>query len=151
MEGNKDNRNHFTGERIHDMDTAKPILPDLFLRRLDRKPTWIYMKYERLPNTCYRRGMLNHETRQCRTPVSDKERVYGGWLKAEDQSEFIPEWSGELSEMCRLIVDPTKVLAPQSAGKRAVEVSQSANHPTLPDSRNLVTLESDPKFNSHQE
>lgn len=79
----------YTRLRI-EIDTAKPILTGLFLRRLNRKPTWIYLKYEKLPNVCYRCGMLNHDTRHYKSAASSTEKLYDGWLKAEEQSTFIP-------------------------------------------------------------
>lgn len=114
-----------------ELDTTKPILPRLFLGRINRKPIWIYVKYEKLPNVCYRCGMLNHETRQCKTPPSNKEKVYGGWLKAEDQSTFIPEWSEELSNTYHLVVSPAEVLPLQVANQGKGEVKGKDCHVAL--------------------
>lgn len=91
-----------------EIDMSKPILHGMFLRRANRKPVWIYLKYEKLPNVCYRCGLLNHDTRQCKTPTRNVKKLYGGWLKAEDQSTFTPEWSDELSETSHLVVSPAE-------------------------------------------
>lgn len=134
-------RGMYTRNRI-DLDTTRPILPGLFLKRPNRKPTWISMKYERLPNTCFRCGRLDHETRQCKTPINGNENVYGGWLKAEDQSEFIPEWSDELPETRHLIVDPAEVQAPQASRQVEVEETPSISPPPNPIPMHYETLDS---------
>lgn len=88
-------RGTYTRIRIY-IDTSKPILPGLFLGRINRKPVWVYMKYEKLPNVCYRCRKLNHERRQCKAPVSNKEKLFGGWLKVEDNLEYTSEWLEEM-------------------------------------------------------
>lgn len=62
------------------LDTNKPILPGLFLWRIGRKPIWVSMKYERLPNVCYKCGKLNHETRVCKENNLNTEQMFGRWL-----------------------------------------------------------------------
>lgn len=67
----------YTKSRIS-MDMMKPILPGLFLKRIGRKPLWISMKYEKLPNVCYKCGRLNHETKNCKEMNINLERKFGG-------------------------------------------------------------------------
>lgn len=39
-----------------ELDVTKAILPGLFLTRPNRNPTWVSMKYERLPLVCFQCG-----------------------------------------------------------------------------------------------
>lgn len=71
------------------LDTHKLILSGLFLRRIDRKPTWVYMKYERLPSIWYRCSRLNHETKACKKNLNMEHR-FGGWLRADVQQNVHP-------------------------------------------------------------
>lgn len=50
---------------------------------------WVQFKYERLPNFCYRCGLLSHALKDCleveaRNTLSEKEELqYGAWLRGE--------------------------------------------------------------------
>ena len=50
---------------------------------------WVQFKYERLPNFCYRCGLLSHALKDCResrgnNSVGEKEELqYGAWLRGE--------------------------------------------------------------------
>ena len=50
---------------------------------------WVYFKYERLPNFCYRCGLLSHAIRDCPELVGvnyqtdDSQLQYGAWLRGE--------------------------------------------------------------------
>ena len=50
---------------------------------------WVQLKYERLPNFCYRCGLLNHALKDCsksgeRNAVGENEELqYGAWLREE--------------------------------------------------------------------
>lgn len=90
------------------LNTNEPILHSLFLRRISRRPTWIYMKYECLPNVCYNCGRLNHETNRCKQQSLGLERRFGKWLKADDPTKFSPEWSDEISENNYLVMETTQ-------------------------------------------
>lgn len=63
-----------------EIDTTKPILPEMFLRRINRKLIWIYLKYERLLNICYKCGIMKHEMRQCKELTRGRETL---WSVAE--------------------------------------------------------------------
>lgn len=75
-----------------EVDVNKPILAGFFLERRERQPTWIGLKYEKLPNICYKCGVLNHETRSCTNMTEKQGPDFGAWLKAEDRSEFLLQW-----------------------------------------------------------
>lgn len=80
------------------MDSKKPLLAELFLKRPNRKPTWFSFKYERLPNICYNCGILDHETRACKFQSGGKQRLYDNWLRTEDPEIFSVLWSEEAAE-----------------------------------------------------
>ena len=50
---------------------------------------WVHFKYERLPNFCYRCGLLEHDLKDClESTKNDKEKErgdlqYGTWLRGE--------------------------------------------------------------------
>lgn len=75
-----------------ELDVTKPILTGFFLERNGRKPTWIDLKYENLPNVCFKCGVLTHDTRSCKRLSDNLENEYGMWLKTKERAEFIPQW-----------------------------------------------------------
>lgn len=52
----------------------------------------------RLPCVCFNCGRLTHETWFCNQQKSSTSNLCGKWLKGEDKSWFIPEWSENLPE-----------------------------------------------------
>lgn len=66
------------------------------------------MKYERLPFVCYHCGRLDHEMRTCKEMRQGKQKgnMYGGWLKAEDQSIYKPLWKDEAVERIHIVSPP---------------------------------------------
>lgn len=108
-----------------EIDTSKPILPGLFLRRIGKKPTWVYIKYVRLPNVCYNCGRLNHESRMCKERSKNREKQFGGWLKAEDPSVHNPVWSDGFTEESYLVVSPPATLDRGGHGVEEVERTDS--------------------------
>lgn len=50
---------------------------------------WVFFKYKRLPNFCYRRGRLDHGEKKCLDKINTKNRVgeeglqYRAWLRGE--------------------------------------------------------------------
>lgn len=87
-----------------EIDINTPILPGFFLERRDRRPTWVYLKYEKLPTICFQCGVLTHGTRQCSQYHKDEEKdlKYGVWIKAEERTENIQVWSENMeTEMLR--------------------------------------------------
>lgn len=77
-----------------EIDVHKPLLTGFFLERIGRPPTWISLKYERLPNICFKCGVFSHDTRSCNINQSTTKTntEFGSWLRAEDRSEFVPRW-----------------------------------------------------------
>lgn len=71
-----------------------PLTAGLYVPRSGRiTDCWVYFKYERLPNFCYRCGRLSHSTAYCmydEVPAIIAIRVdlplqpYGPWLRADD-------------------------------------------------------------------
>lgn len=86
-----------------EVDINTPLLDGVFLERRGRKPTWVYLKYEKLPTICYLCGVLNHGTRNCMHYHKDKEKdmKYGAWIKAEERAENIQAWT-ESTEPARV-------------------------------------------------
>lgn len=80
------------------LDTGKPILPGMFLKRTGRKPVWVSLKYERLPHVCYHCGRLNHDTKVCKVKNKHLDSNYGGWLKAEDNTKRVLRWTDVVPE-----------------------------------------------------
>ncbi|CAM8892644.1 unnamed protein product [Rhodiola kirilowii] len=57
-------RKRFIRVRV-EIEIDKPIVTGFLLRRLNRDPQWISVKYERLPESCAMCGRLCHETEKC--------------------------------------------------------------------------------------
>ena len=55
---------------------------------------WVIFKYERLPNFCYRCGMLDHAIKECSEGplVNEREEEgsfqYGAWLRGEPWKRY---------------------------------------------------------------
>ena len=58
---------------------------------------WIQFRYERIPNFCYRRGLLSHALREClettKTNGQNEEELmqYGPWLRGEPSRKGVAE------------------------------------------------------------
>ena len=70
------------------MDVTKKLVRGKKIAIEGREQRWIAFKYERLPNFCYRCGLLNHGLRDC--PEGKMEDMtessplqYGAWLRGE--------------------------------------------------------------------
>ena len=70
------------------MDVSKKLVRGKKIAFEGREQRWIAFKYERLPNFCYRCGLLNHGLRDC--PKGKMEHglesapfQYGAWLRGE--------------------------------------------------------------------
>ncbi|XP_042939400.1 uncharacterized protein LOC122274425 [Carya illinoinensis] len=66
-----------------DVDINKP-LPRGKLIKVRGKQCWIYFKYERLPNFCFKCGQLMHMEGKCPSQTTSKQSQdqYGQWLRA---------------------------------------------------------------------
>lgn len=74
-----------------DIPINNPILAGYFYERVKNDELWVQFKYERLPDFCFRCGLLDHVTGRCRfkTPATITSahgvtaKAFGPWLKAE--------------------------------------------------------------------
>ena len=71
------------------VDTTKKLVRGKKINIEDCGSRWVYFKYERLPNFCYRCGMLDHGEKECleQAPVEESgekgNAQYGPWLRGE--------------------------------------------------------------------
>lgn len=81
------------------------------------------MKYVKLPYVYFNCGKLTHESRSCKEHKENTTKLFGKWLKAEDQLWNIPEWLEMPAERMQF-----KMIAPaKMEGQTSVrEESQSA-------------------------
>ncbi|GKF10367.1 reverse transcriptase, partial [Tanacetum coccineum] len=108
-----------------EIDITKPLVPGLFITRLDGKEYLVSLKYERLSDFCYRCGCLGHGRDSCTNEVITK---YAG------------KWSSEMraKTVCRL---QTPSHHPQVA-----RFSQNHN-PKVTHSHHPLTQTSPPRTN----
>lgn len=75
-----------------EIDIHKPLQVGFF-HEIGNGGRWISFKYERLPELCYRCGILGHLNRNCSatTPATHKilGDLYGLWLKAEVEAAIL--------------------------------------------------------------
>ncbi|CAM8880609.1 unnamed protein product [Rhodiola kirilowii] len=57
-------RKRFIRVRV-EVEVDKPLINGFFLRRLNKDPLWISVKYERLPECCSKCGRLSHAAESC--------------------------------------------------------------------------------------
>ena len=71
------------------VDTTKKLVRGKKINIEECGSRWVYFKYERLPNFCYRCGMLDHGEKECleQAPVEESgekgNAQYGPWLRGE--------------------------------------------------------------------
>ena len=71
------------------IDVTKRLVHGKKITIEGRKGRWVQLKYERLPNFCYRCGFLNHTLKDWSEPGEqtavggDEELLYGAWLRGE--------------------------------------------------------------------
>lgn len=75
-----------------EVEINKPI-PVGFFHNMGKKGRWISFQYERLPDICYRCGILGHVERNCPASETSNIRIlgdlYGPWLKAEAEAALL--------------------------------------------------------------
>nr|POE81554.1 hypothetical protein CFP56_18702 [Quercus suber] len=60
---------------------------------------WVHFKYERLPNFCYRCGLLEHDLKECPKSVGNdkgderEDFQYGAWLRRDPIKRLGGEYS----------------------------------------------------------
>lgn len=79
-----------------ELDTHKLIIPGFWLERKNRKHVWVQIKYVKLSSVCFNCGRLSHDMRQCPYGKQKDSAQFGKWLRAEDSTCYIPEWSESL-------------------------------------------------------
>lgn len=74
-----------------DLPIEKPLRRGGHVVNPEGKKFWVTFKYERLPNFCFRCGVLGHDEKHCpntSTDNSDSPRQYGDWLRANGNSKW---------------------------------------------------------------
>lgn len=75
-----------------EVEINKPI-PVGFFHNMGKKGRWISFQYERLPDICYRCGILGHVERNCPASETSNIRIlgdlYGPWLKTEAEAALL--------------------------------------------------------------
>ena len=73
-----------------DVDISKPLIPGFFLARAGRVDLWIGIKYEKLPETCFKCGVISHLAKDCNFPTSTLSNqfgyrfpAYGAWISSD--------------------------------------------------------------------
>lgn len=77
-----------------DIDVSKPLQAGYFQERPDSEELWIQFKFERLPNFCFKCGMMDHVTGKCHYKESTlittengiSAQIFGVWLRIENSS-----------------------------------------------------------------
>src|SRR5438105_3461897 len=74
------------------LDIAKPLLRCIFIFSKKRQATEVYnVKYEKLPNFCYYRGILGHSSIECLNSVERDDKgmlPYGKDLRVSDDNKL---------------------------------------------------------------
>jgi hypothetical protein len=75
-----------------EVDITKPLIPGVFLPRPELNDLWIGLKYEKLPEVCFRCGLIGHDSRFCganhrklSNQFGEKFIAYGPWLRSENE------------------------------------------------------------------
>uniref|UniRef100_A0A2N9JBI5 CCHC-type domain-containing protein n=1 Tax=Fagus sylvatica TaxID=28930 RepID=A0A2N9JBI5_FAGSY len=75
-----------------EVDITKPLIPGVFLPRPELNDLWIGLKYEKLPEVCFRCGLIGHDSRFCganhrklSNQFGEKFIAYGPRLRSENE------------------------------------------------------------------
>ena len=82
--------------RVHaDLTIDKPLRRGCHVVNPNGEKYWVTFKYERLPNFCFRCGILRHDEKHCPgfPHNSDSPKQYGDWLHANGNSKMGTEKS----------------------------------------------------------
>ena len=102
---------------------------------------WVRFKYERLPNFCYRCGLLEHDLKDCtQKEESDKngemgELQYGAWMRGEPVRSFgwdstYPKRNGGMGTRGSIPDDKNQMLKAQTSRNEEVETDKEV--PAVP-------------------
>jgi hypothetical protein len=77
-----------------EVDIQKPLKPGIFLLRTGLHDTWIGLKYEKLPELCFKCGVIGHAKKDClitraflTNPFGIRFLAFGEWIKLENVKE----------------------------------------------------------------
>ncbi len=77
-----------------ELDTTKPLKKGLFLPRPELHDVCIGLKYEKLPNLCYKCGIIGHYEKDCsidKALIANQHGVnfpaFGGWIRPENDKK----------------------------------------------------------------
>ncbi|XP_024642377.1 uncharacterized protein [Medicago truncatula] len=89
-----------------DIDLRNPLKRGIVLK-YQKRSLWIFFKYERLPNFCYKCGRIGHQMKECEeetgqdgegyTDVEEQDQAYGSWMRASPLPKFQVEFKKEPS------------------------------------------------------
>jgi cell division septation protein DedD len=75
-----------------EVDISVPLKPGMFLPRNELDDVWIGLKYEKMPEFCYKCGLIGHEVNGCysaATYISNqfdhKFPAFGPWLRSDNE------------------------------------------------------------------
>ncbi|XP_042952219.1 uncharacterized protein LOC122289299 [Carya illinoinensis] len=70
-----------------EVDISKALQRGIFLT-FEGKKTWVFFKYERLPNFCFKCGVIKHDQKGCNEASTSKDKLqYGSWMRAPAVNE----------------------------------------------------------------
>ena len=77
-----------------ELGTTKPVKAGLFLPRPELHDVWIGLKYEKLPDLCYKCGIIGHYEKDCsidKSLIANQHGVnfpaFGGWIRPENDKK----------------------------------------------------------------
>lgn len=82
---NGDSKGDYFRIRVR-FDSTQPLWRRMLIHFDGQNDHWVEFSYERLPDLCYKCGMIDHWTTDCSLqgiPVPGEGRPFGSWLKAE--------------------------------------------------------------------
>ena len=81
-----------------EVDVTRKLIRGRKINIVGEEARWVHFKYKRLPNFCYRCGLLEHDLKECpesvgRDKVEGRDDLqYGAWLRGEPARRLGGEW-----------------------------------------------------------